>query len=271
MSVTSSLRITPPALTFLATRRWQRLVERNLYVYRRGWLIIFSGFFEPLFYLLSLGIGVGKLVGDLPGPGGELVDYTAFVAPGLLAASAMNGALMESTFNVFHKLKYAKTYDAVLATPVGVPDIAVGETVWAVIRGSLYTVAFVGVMAGMGLVQSWWGVLAVPATVLLGFAFAAAGVCFTSFMRSWHDAEWVTMALLVLFLFSGVFYPLSTYPDALAWVIRVTPLYQGVALNRGLVLGELDPVMLIHVAYLAVAAVACLHLATRRLGRVLIR
>ena len=100
------------------SRAWP-LVERNLLVYRRSWLLIVSGFFEPVFYLLSLGVGIGALVGTVTGPDGQAIEYTAFVAPALLAASAMNGAVYDSTFNVFFKLKYAKTYDAMLATPLG--------------------------------------------------------------------------------------------------------------------------------------------------------
>ena len=99
-------------------------------VYRRAWMIIFSGVFEPLFYLFSLGIGLGHFVGKVPGPGGELVDYSSFVAPALLASAAMNGAIYDAT-NVFWKMKYMKTYDALLSTPIGPADIAVGETAWA--------------------------------------------------------------------------------------------------------------------------------------------
>ena len=97
-----------------------RLVERNLLVYRRGWLIIFSGFFEPLFYLLGIGFGLGGLVGPVSTDQGLTVSYAIFVAPALMATAAMNGAIYDSTFNLFFKLRYARTYDAVLATPVGV-------------------------------------------------------------------------------------------------------------------------------------------------------
>src|SRR5215218_7298646 len=114
----------------LAGGRAWLLVERNLLVYRRIWLLIVSGFFEPVFYLFSIGIGIGALVGTVAGPDGRAIDYTAFVAPALLAASAMNGAVYDATFNIFFKLKYAKTYDAVLATPVGPGDIALGEIAW---------------------------------------------------------------------------------------------------------------------------------------------
>ena len=125
-------RIAPPMI--FGSRRAALLVERNIYVYRRTLLVIFSGFFEPLFYLLSIGLGIGGLIGTIPGPDGRPIPYELFVAPALLATSAMNGAIYDSTFNVFFKLNYEKTYDAVLATPLGVGDVALGEIAWALIR-----------------------------------------------------------------------------------------------------------------------------------------
>ena len=136
----------------IAGGRGRLLFERNLMVYRRSWMIIFSGVFEPLFYLFSMGIGLGHFVGKVPGPGGDLVDYASFVAPALLASAAMNGAVYDAS-NVFWKMKYAKTYDAVLATPVGPADVAVGETSWALFRGFLYAVSFMCVAAVLGLVE----------------------------------------------------------------------------------------------------------------------
>ena len=128
-----------PWFTFGADRSL-RLVYRNLRAAKRYWLVMVSGFFEPLFYLVGLGIGVGALVGEIS-YGGQSIAYEEFVAPALLAASAMNGAIYETTGNVFFKLNYAKTYDGVLATPLGVRDIAVGETIFALMRGTVYSVA----------------------------------------------------------------------------------------------------------------------------------
>jgi hypothetical protein len=122
------LRIVPAGLV---VRRPQRMIERHLVAYRRQWLIIVSGFFEPLFYLLSMRVGVGALVGDVS-VGGRLVAYDQFVAPALMAASAMNGAIFDSTGNVLHRLKYARLYDAALATPMRPADVAMGEIGWAI-------------------------------------------------------------------------------------------------------------------------------------------
>ena len=252
-------------------RRAGLLIERNLLVYRRGWLMIVSGFFEPLFYLLSIGLGIGALVGAIPLGDGRTVPYTAFVAPALLATSAMNGAIYDSTFNVYFKLKYAKTYDAILATPVGVGDVAVGEIGWALIRGALYAGTFLLVMLAMGLVSSPWAILAFPASLLIGFAFGAAGMAATSFMRTWQDFDLVQLVILPLFLFSGTFYPLTTYPEPVRLLVELTPLYHGVDLVRGLTTGALGPGMLVHVAYLTVMGLVGLAITSRRLERLLLK
>jgi lipooligosaccharide transport system permease protein len=262
-------RIVPPVL--FGGRRAGLLIERNLLVYRRGWLMIVSGFFEPLFYLLSIGLGIGALVGAIPLGDGRTIPYTAFVAPALLASSAMNGAIYDSTFNVFFKLKYAKTYDAILATPVGVADVAVGEIGWALIRGALYAGTFLLVMLAMGLVRSPWAILAFPASLLIGFAFGAAGMAATSFMRTWQDFDLVQLVILPLFLFSGTFYPVTTYPESIRLLVELTPLYHGVDLVRGLTTGALGPGMLVHVAYLAVMGLVGLAITSRRLERLLLK
>jgi len=255
----------------LGTRRAALLIERNLYVYKSGWLVIFSGFFEPLFYLLSIGLGIGGLVGDIPGPDGVPIPYPLFVAPALLASASMNGAIAESTFNVFFKLNYEKTYDAVLATPLGPGDVALGEIAWAVIRASLYALGFMVVLVVLGLLESPWAVLAVPAATLLAFAFAAVGMCATTFMRSWQDFDLIQLVVLPMFLFSGTFYPISSYPPALQLFVSVTPLYQGVALCRALITGAVDPSILIHVVYLAVMGLIGLAIVSRRLDRLLLK
>ncbi len=238
-------------------------------VYRRQWVFFVSGFFEPFFYLLSIGAGLNHLVGTLE-VGGRPVAYTAFVAPGLLAAAAMNGALFDATFGIFFKLKIAKTFDAVLATPLAISDVVAGELAWALARGSLYAGSFIVVMAGLGYVSSPWAVLCFPGAVLVSGSFAAVGMAGTSYMRSWQDFDLVSLAILPMFLFSATFYPLSVYPGWLQLVVRATPLYQGVALLRGLSTGDFSWSLAGHVAYLAVMAIVGLLVTRRRLSRLLL-
>jgi lipooligosaccharide transport system permease protein len=270
------LRILP--LPMLATRQGAlggrgsaHLIERHARVYRHARLMLISGVFEPLFYLLSIGVGIGGLVGRVHGPGGQLIGFTSFVAPALLATSAMNGAVMDSTFNVFFRLKYAKLYDAALATPMRSGDIALGEIGWALIRGGLYAVSFLAVMLVLGLVHSPWAILALPAALLIGFGFAGAGMAATTFMSSWQHFEFVTLATLPMFLFSTTFYPLGVYPRGIQIVVECTPLFQGVTVMRDLTLGAVGPGILWSVLYLAVMGVAGLALASRRIGGLLLR
>ena len=139
-------------------------------VYRRTWLILFSGFFEPLFYLFFFVYPLQEFIGDVTFEG-EAIEYAAFVAPALLASSAMNGAFYDAT-NVFWKLRYGKVYDSILSTPIGPKDVAVGETIWAVVRAMLYSAAYLVVIVALGLVESPWAILALPACFVIGFGFA---------------------------------------------------------------------------------------------------
>jgi lipooligosaccharide transport system permease protein len=262
-----SLRITPFAL--VGGRHALRVLERNILVYRRSWIFIISGFFEPFFYLLSIGVGLSHLVGPIP-VSGRLVTYTAFVAPGLLASSAMNGAMIDSTFLVFMKLKISKTYDAMLSTPLGVGDVAMGELTWCVMRGALYSGAFICIMAGLGYVVSPWAVLSWPVAILISLAFASAGMAGTTFMRTWQDFDMVSLAFIPLFLFSATFYPLTVFPGWLQAVVRCTPLYQGVVLVRAVDLGLFYWALLLHIAYLLAMAVLGMVITRRRLGRLLL-
>ncbi|GLZ39674.1 ABC transporter permease [Actinokineospora sp. NBRC 105648] len=246
------------------------LVERSLLVNRRAWLAVVSGFFEPLFFLFGLGYGFGALVGEVVGPGGEPISYVAFVAPALLAASAMNGAVYDATFNIFFKFKYAKLYDAMLATPLGPLDVAIGEISWALIRGAMYAGGFLAVMLGMGLLTSGWALLALPAAVLIAFAFAAVGMACTTFMRSWQDFDLVQLALMPMFLFSTTFFPLTVYPEWLRVVVQCFPLYHAIEIMRGLCLGSVDLSLLGHLSYFAVMAAIGVVVASRRLGKLLL-
>lgn len=269
MNRTLTTRVLPvPMLTGL---RAHRMLERNLMVYRRIWIILLSGFFEPVFYLFSIGVGVGELIGDVRLPDGSPISYAAFVAPALLAASAMNGAIFESTMNIFFKLKYDKLYDTILSTPMKPADIAIGEIATSLLRGGLYAVGFMVVMLIFGLVESVWAIMAIPAALLIGFAFAAVGMAATSFMRSWQDFDLVNLVSLPLFLFSATFYPLDVYPPMIQNLTRLSPLYHGVEIIRSVTLGLFDWSLVGHVAFLLTMGTIGAIIAARRIEVLLLK
>jgi len=245
------------------------LVLRNYLTYRTQWKLFVTGFLEPVFYLFSIGIGVGKLIEGFE-LNGHSIPYAEFVAPGMLAASAFNGALLDSTFNVFFKLRYEKLYDQILATPLTTADIARGEILWSQLRGASYSAAFLAVMWAMGLVHSWWAVLAFPATLLIGFAFAAVCMALTTYMTSWQDFDKITLVQLPLFLFSGTFFPVTAFHGVLRWVVEATPLYRGVVLCRELTTGALSWGSAVSVVYLVAMGLLGLVFVRRRLDGLLL-
>ena len=254
---------------YVPRRQSLRIVERNALAYRRLWPIFMAGFAEPIFFLFSIGIGVGELVGDVVVSGVGPVPYDEFVAPGMLAAAAMNGAVFDTTFSFFVKFKYWHTYDAILATPMGVRDIAVGEVTWALLRGFVYSAAFLATMWALDLVHSPWAVLTLPATVLIGAAFASAGLAGSTWLRSFIDFDLVQLAVVPQFLFSATFFPLDRYPGVFRYIVQITPLYQGVDLCRALCLGDLRWNLLLRVLYLVVMTAVGVRIANRRLTTLL--
>jgi len=261
------LRIIPAQV--LHARRPHRMLERHFLINQSGgWMIVITGFFEPLFYLLSIRVGFGALVGDVT-DGGKVIPYADFVAPALMAAAAMNGAVFESTMNIYFQLKYDKVYDAALATPLTSGDVALGEILYATFRGSLYSIAFLITLVALGMAQSPWIVMALPACFLIAIAFSSVGMALTTFMRSHADFEYVTSITLPMFLFSATFYPLSSYGDW-AWVVQLSPLYHGVALVRGASFGEWSWAYLAHIGVLVSMAVVGLSVTARRIEKLLL-
>ncbi|NNE95292.1 MAG: ABC transporter permease [Acidimicrobiales bacterium] len=246
-----------------------RVVERNVVSYRRLWLVLVSAMFEPVFFLFGLGVGLGQLVGDLEWYG-EPISYAQFVAPGLLASSAMNGAIFDMTFNFYYKLKESRTFDAMLVTPLSISHVMDGEMAWAMIRGGFYSVTFLGVMLAFGLVTSWWAVLMPLAALLVGIAFAAMGSYGTTFARNWQDFDILFLITQPLFLLSTTFFQLEVYPSWARPIVQLTPLYHGVDLMRDLALGSVDGSALGHVAYLVAVTVIARAMVNRRMARLLL-
>jgi lipooligosaccharide transport system permease protein len=267
-------RSNPLAVAWARIWRARRLVERNILVYRHQWIIIFSGVFEPIFYLIGIGLGIGGIIGDVPieYTQGQEISYIAFVAPALLATAAMNGAVFETIFNVFFKLNFAKTYDGVLATPMGITEIALGEMLWALIRAALYAVAMFVIMLFMGLILSPLGILIIPAALLVAAAFAAAGLAGTSFLRTVNDFD-VPMGLIVMpmFLFSGTFFPIEVYPTWIQVLMQATPLYHAINLIRGLSTGLVGPGQVWDLVYLVAFFAISMTIAMRQMERRLIK
>jgi len=249
------------------------VTRRNVVAARHSayWWVILSGFFEPVLYLLSIGIGVGALVGDFRMPDGKVVSYAGFVAPAMLAASAMNGALAETTMNFFGKMKYMHLYDGVLATPITPMQVALGELIWALARGLIYSVAFLGLMVGLGLTTVGWALATLPITVLVGFGFGSLGMAVSTFLRSFQDFDYLTVTQFGLFLFSGTFAPAGDLHPVLRVLLEITPLYHGVELVRGFTIGSPTWSLCWHVAYLVGLTVAGLSVAGRRMGRQLLK
>jgi lipooligosaccharide transport system permease protein len=214
-------------------RAW-RMWQRNAVLFRRGWrLFVIPNFFEPVLYLLSIGLGLGLYIGQqIMG-----VDYVVFIAPGLAAASAMNGAVFEVTYNVYVKLQYIKLYDAVITTPLEPEDAAAGEIAWAVTRSLMYGVTFVIVMALLGYVRSPLALAAPLGLALIGVGFASLGMVVTAVIpRMELYTYFFTLFVTPMFLFSGIFYPIERLPDAAQPVAWFTPLHHGVELMRALCL-----------------------------------
>jgi lipooligosaccharide transport system permease protein len=246
--------------------RPQQVLLRNWLSFKSSaWIAVISGFFEPVLYLLSFGYGIGELVGNISTSTGN-ISYAAYIAPGLLATSAMNGAMFDSTWNVFFKLNESRLYKAMLATSLGPLDVALGEIAWALMRGGIYATAFTLVLAGLGLVTSWWALLAVPAAIIVAFGFASFGMAITSYMKSHHQMNFFEIFLLPMFLFSGAFYPLTVFPGWAQAIIKALPLGQGIELVTKAMSGDLGINLLVNITYFIVMICLGLFFTTKRLN-----
>ena len=252
--------------------RSHTLIERGFRAFKgSNWLIVLSGFVEPVFYLLAFGFGIGQLIGNLEDGSGNQVSYAAFIAPALLATSAMNGAVYDSTWNVFFKMHFGKIYQVMLSSSMGPLDVALGEISWALLRGVAYSVGFMVIVTPIGLVTNAWGLLAIPAATLIAFGFASIGMAITSYLKSFQQMNWVTFFLLPMLLFSGTFFPVSVYPEWIQAIVQALPLWQGVELVRSLMLGNISMSLWSHVIYFVVMIALGLWFTTVRLKALFMR
>lgn len=238
---------------------------RNLTVYRKTYKInILPNFFEPVIYLVAMGIGLGAYITrEMEG-----VSYLQFIAPGLIVSNAMNGATFETTYNTFVKMHFGKIYQAITATPVNLRDAMLGEVMWAITRGTIYGVIFALVVAVFGLVSGWASLLLLPLIVLTSALFAGIGLLFTSSIKiidmySFYYTLWLTP----LFLFSGIFFPVTDFPLGARVIAWCTPLYHCVNLAKGLVLGTLTWGHLIDLVWVVVVTLVILTVAIRRVEK----
>jgi len=252
--------------------RPQVLLERSWMAFKNSaWIAVLSGFFEPVLYLLSFGYGLGHLIGTISLPGGRIVSYATFIAPGLLATSAMNGAIYDSTWNVFFKLKFDRIYQGMLQTSLGSVDVALGEIGWALLRGLAYTLGFMCVAVPAGLIPSWWGIFAIPAAVLIAFGFASIGMAITSYFTTFQQMDFINIVMLPMFLFSGSFYPLTVYPGYLQGILKSLPLWQAIEMVRDFTLGTVNFGILWHVLYFLVMVAIGVNATSQRLTKLFLR
>jgi len=241
--------------------------ERNALVFRHQWWVLLSGVAEPIFYLLGMGLGLGGLVGDVELEG-QLVSYPVFVAAGLLASSAMNGAIFESTFNFFFKMRETHTVGSMLYTSLRMRDVLLGEVAWSVARGGVYSAMFLVIALAFGTVESWWALFSLPSAVLIAVMFSALGTFITTFIRTWADFDLVQLAILPMFMCSTTFFPLAVYPDWAHPIVQATPLYNGVALIRDLHTGLVGWHDVGHLLYLVVTGALFTWLTIRRMHKI---
>lgn len=266
------LHARPVRIASLYSGNVRAVLERGFRVIRtQNWGVIATGFFEPVFYLLAMGYGLGGLVGTVPGPDGQPISYLAYIAPALLATSAMNGAVYDSVNNVFFKLRYSKLYEGMLQTCLGPMDVALGEILMALFRGLLYALGFLGVIACMGVITSWWALAMIPVALLIALGFASLGMAVTSYMKSFQQLDVVPMVLLPMFLFSSTLYPITVFPEPIQWMVMALPLWHGVELMRHLSVGYVDGLTLVHAGYFVALSVVGIAAVTRRLRMLFLR
>jgi len=245
-----------------------RFWHRNATVFRRIWLLgIMAWFAEPVIYLVAMGFGLGRYLEQIQG-----VRYITFIAPGLLATSTMFGATFASTWDAWFKMERSGVYHAAASTPLSVEDVALGEIMWSSTRATIYGSAFLIIATLFGVFKSWWGLLTIPSIALVGLVFAITGLIYTYWIKHVdYLAYYWTLFITPMFMFAGIFFPLTKLPEwihVLAWFM---PLYHGVNLVRALTLTGDVGSALASAAWIVVLTGALLVLPLNLLYRRLVR
>jgi lipooligosaccharide transport system permease protein len=220
---------------------------REVYVYRKLWKSTFlSSSLNPIIYLAAMGVGLGAFVGEIQG-----IPYLEWIAPGLVASAAMNGATFEVTWNTWVRIHHDRIYEAMMATPINVEDVVAGEMIWSATRALVQSTVILVVLAAVGLVPSPWAFLIPPVCALTGLVFAVTGMTYNAWAKDIDQLSfYFSLFITPLFLFSGIFFPLDPLPDPVLWVAWATPLYHSVQVIRPLALGGVGAGLWIHVAWL---------------------
>jgi len=228
-----------------AFRVWQREVSVYKYVYKST---IVSNLMDPLVYLVALGFGLGAFVSKIQG-----LPYIQFIAPGLISSSIMSAATFETTINTFVRIHFDRVYEAMMATPVTVEDIVVGEIMWAMTRSTIYATVMLGVVTALGLTHSWYAIFVPFLGAMGGMMFAILGLTYTSLLKSIDQVNfYFTLFITPLFLFSGVFYPIDALPEIVKTIAFLSPLYHLVEIIRPLVIGKIGFGVVVHLVWIIV-------------------
>ena len=248
----------------IAARVWRR----DLRVFSKTWKgALLPQFLDPLLYLLALGFGLGTYLASVEG-----IPYEQFIGGGLMASAVMWAASFETTWNIYFKMEETRLYDAILTTPVEVPELVAGEVAWAATRALIYGTVFLGMILAFGLVDSPWAATAPLFLAIGGACFATMGIAFTTVVaRVDYYSYYYTLFITPLFLFSGIFYPLDELPEWVSVVAWFTPLYHLVEITRGLVLGPDGLAVLGHALWLAAVTAALFAIPVRAMQRRLVR
>jgi len=244
------------------------LWQRNASIYRKTYKVnILPNFFEPFFYLLAMGLGLGAYLTQIEG-----VEYIDFIAPGLAATSAMFGTSFEVTFNCFVKMQFGKVYDAAMATPLTIEDVGLGELLWGTTRALIYGQVFVLIAATFGVVHTPLVILSPVAIMLIGLMFSVIGLAFTSIIPliDYFTYYW-TLFITPMFLFSGIFFPIEGLPrwaEILAWFM---PLHHAVNLMRAITLTGDVRAAILAAAWIAILTAALFVLPLNLLRRRLVK